>query len=86
MGERLVLGEIEEAVGQVAPAARGTAFRAMNPGAGAPFALPPGWLRLGTIPSLTGSPPISNTMGIVVVADFAASAVEAPPGATITAI
>jgi hypothetical protein len=32
-----------------------------------------------------GSPPISKTIGIVAVADFAASATSAPPGATITA-
>ena len=45
----------------------------------------PGWLRLGTILSATGSSPISKIIGIVVVANFAASALGAPPGATITA-
>ena len=50
-----------------------------------PVRLPPGRDRLSTTPSATGSPPISKTIGIVVVADFAASATSAPPGATITA-
>ena len=40
----------------------------------APVTLPPGRFRLATKPSLIGSPPISKTMGIVVVAAFAASA------------
>ena len=40
-----------------------------------PVTLPPGRLRLGTRPSWTGSPPVSKTIGIVVVAAFAA----APP-------
>src|SRR5262249_21113526 len=35
--------------------------------------LPPGRLRLATKPSLTGSPPLANTIGIVVVAALAAS-------------
>ena len=36
--------------------------------------LPPGRLRLATRPSWTGSPPVSKTIGMVVVAAFAASA------------
>ena len=39
-----------------------------------PVRLPPGRDRLSTTPSATGSPPISNTIVIVLVADFAASA------------
>ena len=39
-----------------------------------PVTLPPGRLRLATRPSLTGSPPVANTIGIVVVAALAASA------------
>ena len=39
-----------------------------------PVMLPPGRLRLGTRPSWTGSPPVSKTIGMVVVAAFAASA------------
>ena len=50
-----------------------------------PVRMPPGRLRFGRIPSLTGSPPISKTTRIVTVVDLAASAVGAPPGATITA-
>ena len=50
-----------------------------------PVRLPPGRDRLSTMPSATGSPPISNTIGILVVAAFAASATSAPPGATMTA-
>src|SRR6516162_6492793 len=34
----------------------------------------PGWLRLSTRPSATGSPPIPNTIGVVAVARFAAIA------------
>ena len=49
-----------------------------------PVRLPPGRDRLLTMPSATGSPPISKTIGIVAVADFAANATSAPPGATIT--
>ena len=33
----------------------------------APVMLPPGRLKLATKPSLTGSPPLTKTMGIVVV-------------------
>jgi hypothetical protein len=52
----------------------------------APVMLPPGRLKLTMRPSLTGSIPIANTIGMVVVADFAAKA-EAAPGlvATMTA-
>ena len=39
-----------------------------------PVTLPPGRLRLATRPSWTGSLPISKTIGMVVVAAFAASA------------
>ena len=39
-----------------------------------PVALPPGRDRLATRPCLTGSSPILNTIGIVVVVAFAASA------------
>jgi hypothetical protein len=35
--------------------------------------LSPGRLNLPTSPALTGSPPILNTIGMVAVADFAAS-------------
>jgi len=46
--------------------------------------LPPGWARLGTNLASTGSAPLWKTMGIVVVADFAASAAGIPGPATIT--
>ena len=49
-----------------------------------PVTLPPGWLRLATRPSLTGSAAVSKTIGMVVVAAFAASA-AAVVGAAITA-
>src|SRR5262249_36282271 len=39
-----------------------------------PVTLPPGRLRLATRPSLTGSPPVVKTIGIVVVAALAAIA------------
>ncbi len=39
-----------------------------------PVMLPPGRLRLATSPSLTGSPPVANTTGNVVVAALAAIA------------
>ena len=39
-----------------------------------PVTLPPGRLRLATRPSRTGSLPVVKTIGIVVVAAFAASA------------
>jgi hypothetical protein len=47
--------------------------------------LPPGRFRLLTSPIAIGPAPISKTIGMVVVTDFAASAAGAPPGATITA-
>ena len=46
--------------------------------------LAPGRFSVSTKPMAMGSAPISKTMGIVVLADFAASAAGAPPGATIT--
>src|SRR5262245_47217873 len=49
-----------------------------------PVILASGWLRLLTSPIAIGSAPISKTIGIVVVADLAARAAGAPPGATIT--
>src|SRR5262249_36975718 len=49
-----------------------------------PVMLPPGRLRLLTNPGATGSPPIANTMGIVVVAPFAANAAGVPLIAAIT--
>jgi hypothetical protein len=50
-----------------------------------PVALPPGRARLATRPSLTGSSPTPNTIGIVAVAFLAASTVREPASATITA-
>ena len=50
-----------------------------------PVTLPPGRLRLVTKPSSTGSPPVRNTIGIVVVAALAANTDAAVPGATTTA-
>ena len=47
-----------------------------------PVRLPPGRFRLATRPSLTGSKPTTNTIGMVVVAALAATA--AGPFATIT--
>ena len=44
-----------------------------------PVRLPPGRFRLSTRPNFTGSLPFTNTMGIVVVTAFAASADAAPP-------
>ena len=44
-----------------------------------PVTLAPGRLRLATILCRTGFAPIANTIGIVAVADFAASAVTSPP-------
>jgi hypothetical protein len=41
-----------------------------------PVTLPPGRLRLTTRPDLTTSLPLVNTIGIVVVAAFVASATE----------
>src|SRR5262249_43475255 len=50
-----------------------------------PVRLPPGRARLATRPCLTGSSDTPNTMGIVVVAPLAASAVAKPAAVTITA-
>lgn len=50
-----------------------------------PVRLPRGRAKSCTTPSATGSPPISNTIGIVAVAALAASATGAPPGAASTA-
>jgi hypothetical protein len=49
-----------------------------------PVALPPGRDRLSTRPSLTGSSPALNTIGITLVAAFAASAAGMLGGVTIT--
>jgi hypothetical protein len=49
-----------------------------------PVRLPPGRFKLATSPTSTGSTATLKTMGIVVVAAFAANA-EAPPAAAITA-
>ena len=43
-----------------------------------PVALPPGWARLATRPSLTGLSPTPKTIGIVAVAALAASAGPLP--------
>ena len=50
-----------------------------------PVALPPGRLRLSTRPSQTGSVPEENTIGMVDVAFFAATAAAVEPGVTIIA-
>ena len=50
-----------------------------------PVMLPPGLLRLATSPIAIGSPAVTKTIGIVVVAAFAASAGGAPANAAITA-
>jgi hypothetical protein len=50
-----------------------------------PVALPLGLLRLATRPSLTGSSPVANTIGIDAVAAFAARAENAAPAVTRTA-
>src|SRR5262245_29572660 len=50
-----------------------------------PVRLPPGRARLATRPSLAGSSPTRNTIGIVVVAALAAKAAGRPPIAAITA-
>src|SRR6516225_9636471 len=50
-----------------------------------PVMFPPGRLRLATRPAWTGSPPLTNTIGIVVVAALAASAEVSPPLVTMTA-
>jgi hypothetical protein len=48
-----------------------------------PVTLPPGRFRLATNPYCTGSLPLANTIGIVAVADFAASAETTLPVAKI---
>ena len=50
----------------------------------APVMLPPGWSRLATSPSATGSPAVKMTIGIVAVAAFAAGAAGVVAGAAIT--
>src|SRR6516162_4118193 len=50
-----------------------------------PVTLPPGRLRLGTSPALTGSVPIAKTTGMTVVAALAESADIVPSMVTITA-
>ena len=47
-----------------------------------PVMLPPGRARLAARPSCTGSPTAAKTIGIVVVARFAASAASVPPAVT----
>src|SRR5450631_1703918 len=49
-----------------------------------PVMFPPGWLRLATRPSATGSAPIKKTMGIVEVAALAARAGRLLPMAAIS--
>jgi hypothetical protein len=46
-----------------------------------PVRFPPGRLRLATRPNATGSAPVPKTMGMVVVAAFAASAASLPTAA-----
>ncbi len=50
-----------------------------------PVRLPPGRLRLCTSPPAIGSVPLLKTIGIVVVAAFAAIAVAGPPSVAMTA-
>jgi hypothetical protein len=47
-----------------------------------PVALPPGRLKLGTSPSATGSAAVEKTIGIVVVAAFAANVAGVPAAAS----
>jgi len=49
-----------------------------------PVRVPPGWLRLATRPALTGSKPLTNTIGVVVVAVLARLETS-PPMVTMTA-
>ena len=44
-----------------------------------PVTFPSGWLKLPTSPARTGSTPLVNTIGIVVVSDFATRAELLPP-------
>jgi hypothetical protein len=50
-----------------------------------PVTLPPGRLKLAMRPSCTGSPLVTKTIGIVVVARLAARTAAVPNGATMTA-
>src|SRR4029077_7586749 len=50
-----------------------------------PVMLPPGWSRLETMPVSMGSAPKPKTIGIVVVAAFAARIADTLPDATRTA-
>src|SRR5262245_38369199 len=50
-----------------------------------PVRLPPGWVRLTTSPTSTGSTATAKTIGMVAVAALAATAEGLPPAATITA-
>jgi len=50
-----------------------------------PVMFPPGRARLATRPAATGSPEVTNTIGMVVVAAFAARAGGVPANAAITA-
>ena len=43
-----------------------------------PVTLPPGWLKLATNPSLTGSPPAEKTIGLFDVAALAARVAALP--------
>jgi hypothetical protein len=52
--------------------------------AATPVRFPPGRLRLATSPSATGSPEVTKTIGMVMVAAFAASAGGVPVAAAIT--
>src|SRR5258708_19187169 len=49
-----------------------------------PVTLPPGRFKLGTSPLTTGSAPVSNTIGIVLVAAIATCAAAVLPGVTMT--
>src|SRR5262245_54802309 len=49
-----------------------------------PVTLPPGWRTLLTSPTFTGSAPVMNTTGMVVVAFLAAKLDGGPPAAAIT--
>src|SRR5262249_51611220 len=49
-----------------------------------PVTLPPGWRTLLTSPIFTGSAPVTNTTGMVVVAFLAAKLDGGPPAAAIT--
>ena len=55
-----------------------TRFKFHSTGIEPPVRLPPGLARLATRPAATGSPTARNTIGIVVVAFFRASAPTKP--------